>query len=116
MESSIQRLAFMKIRTLLIFLIQAISCNSYAQKAQIDPYLRAANQAYGKTQTSNGRTLKSEDSMALRSSLRAVGIEADNQEELKVNVLLEFDGNTSDLENLGYARKERFILSNPYSS
>jgi len=37
-----------------------------AQKAQIDPYLRVANQAYGKIQTSNGRTLKSEDAMALR--------------------------------------------------
>ena len=101
---------------ILIHIHFMICAQIMAQKAQIDPYLRAANQAYGKTQTSNGRTLKSEDSMALRRTLKAVGIEANNQEELRVNVLLGYEGNTSELENLGYARKERFILSNPYSS
>ncbi len=70
----------MKTRTLLIFFILSISSNLSAQKAVIDPYLRAVNQAYGKSQTSNGRTLKSQGAMALRQSLRAVGIESINAE------------------------------------
>ena len=77
----------MKIRTLLIFFIISISSNLSAQKAQIDPYLRAANQAYGTSKASNGRTLKSQDAMALRQSMRAIGIEQPkDQEELRADV------------------------------
>jgi len=56
----------MKNRIIFILIHFVICAQLMAQKAQIDPYLRVANQAYGKIQTSNGRTLKSEDAMALR--------------------------------------------------
>jgi subtilisin family serine protease len=93
----------MKNRILLIIINFILCTQLFAQKAQIDPYLRAASLTYGKGQSSvNGRTLKSQEAMALKQSLRAIGVESNyDQKDLRISVLLEFEGKTKELEKLG---------------
>lgn len=61
-----------------------------------------SNRVDGREPNFEWRTLKSQGAMALRQSLRTIGIGfKDGHEVLRVNVLLEFEGNTSELEKLG---------------